>query len=309
MREQFIDKSFHGSSLRLIQQANEIIGDYARQGFTLTLRQLYYQFVSRAIIPNTERSYSRLGSVINDARLAGLIDWNAIEDRTRNLMKVSEWGSPSEIVGACAAQYAENLWDGQPFRPEVWIEKEALIGVVEGICNELRVPYFACRGYTSQSEAYVAGKRMLRYRRAGHTPIVLHFGDHDPSGIDMTRDNDDRLSMFAGAPVEVRRLALNMDQIERYNPPPNPAKVTDSRFEDYQRRFGDESWELDALDPQAIVELVRGEVEGLIDRDIWDAAKAREDSNKAHLELVSGRWDDVSDFLSGDGEERGEPDL
>ncbi len=165
---------------------------------------------------------------------------------------------------------------------QVWIEKDALLGVIEGICTEWRVPHFACRGNNSESLQYQAGKRFEEYLDEGLTPIILHLGDHDPNGIDMTRDNRDRLAMFARQSIEVRRLALNMDQVERYGPPPNFAKETDTRYAAYVEQFGTtECWELDALAPTVIAELVRAEVEALIDRNAWDAAKAEERRNRS----------------------------
>lgn len=296
--ESFIPRNFSPGSLGLIEHANSIIAEYQTQGFTLTLRQLYYQFVARDLIPNKQSEYKRLGSVINDARLAGLIDWEAIEDRTRNVRTISTWDDPAEIVKAVSEQYKEDLWDSQDFRPEVWIEKDALLGVIEPACRRYRVPYFACRGYTSQSEQYRAGKRFEDVAYKGQTPIVLHFGDHDPSGIDMTRDNSDRLQMFAGQEVEVRRLALNMDQIRRYRPPPNPAKETDSRADSYIRLHGNKSWELDALDPTIIDALIADNLDDLIDKERWDEALAREERRRDVLAAASKRWADVERFLA-----------
>lgn len=300
MKDCFVDREFKESSFVVIKQANEIIAEYMAQGFTLTLRQLYYQFVRRLYLENRQTEYKRLGSIVNDARLAGLIDWSAIEDRTRNLSSPPAWDDPESIVAAIADQYQEDLWKDQPYRPEVWIEKEALIGVIEGVCSELRIPHFACRGYTSQSEAYSAGRRLRSYQRGGQQPIVFHLGDHDPSGIDMTRDNDARLSMFARTPVEVRRLALNMAQIDEYNPPPNPAKETDARFTGYQEKYGDESWELDALEPSVIADLIRDAVGTIIDQDAWDNSVRDEVSNKERIQMISDRWDDVTSFLEGE---------
>lgn len=299
--EQFVDRNFQNGSLALIEKANEIIEDYQAQGFTLTLRQLYYQFVSRDIIPNKQSEYKRLGSVINDARLAGLIDWSAIEDRTRNVRTISTWDDPAQIVEAVADQYKEDLWAGQDYRPEVWIEKDALVGVIEPVCRRFRVPHFACRGYGSQSELYAAGKRFEDVAFKGQTPVVLHLGDHDPSGIDMTRDNADRLTMFAREDVDVRRLALNMDQIRRYRPPPNPAKETDSRAESYIAKFGGKSWELDALDPTVIDALIEAELQTLIDTARWDEAKAREEKQRATLKSASENWDKIEKMFNGKG--------
>lgn len=297
MKEKFEDINFRESSRVLIQQADKIIKEYQARGFTLTLRQLYYQFVSRDIIANKQTEYKRLGKIVNDARVAGLLDWSAIEDRTRNVKRPNVWRSPEAIIRAVADQYQEDPWIGQEFRPEVWIEKDALVGVIESICEERRVPFFACRGYVSQSEAYDAGKRFQRVIDGGQRPLVLHLGDHDPSGLDMTRDIDQRLYRFAGMNVEVRRLALNMDQIDKYGPPPNPAKDTDARFEGYQDEFGDSSWELDALDPTVISDLIETELSGVIEWEKWDAAMATEESNKEDLSRTSVYWSDVKDFV------------
>lgn len=295
--ELFIPRNFSDGSMALIEHANTIISEYQAQGFTLTLRQLYYQFVSRDLLANKQTEYKRLGSVINDARLAGLIDWDAIEDRTRNVRTISTWNDPAEIIDTVARQYKEDLWDAQQYRPEVWIEKDALLGVIEPVCERYRVPYFACRGYTSQSEQYRAGQRFAETRERGQTPIVFHLGDHDPSGIDMTRDNTDRLAMFAGESVELIRLALNRDQIRKYRPPPNPAKETDSRHATYKALHGDKSWELDALDPTVIDALIAHNIDNLIDIDNWNASKKREAEKRAVLAKASAKWDVVEKFL------------
>ena len=271
MKEQFIDKTFKRESEELIAFSNRIIQTYQNAGYTLTLRQLYYQLVSRDYLANTEANYKKLGNTISDARLAGLVDWDAIEDRTRALASYTTWSSPADVVHSAARSYARDLWAEQPFYCEVWVEKEALAGVVERACEERRVPFFSCRGYVSQSEMYTAAKRL-----AGEAwrPIrLIHLGDHDPSGIDMSRDIKDRLELMMGweayQSVSFKRIALNRDQITQYNPPPNPAKTTDSRFADYAKRFGGQSWELDALEPNVLVTLIRNTVNVGLDQTAW----------------------------------------
>jgi hypothetical protein len=106
--------------------------------------------------------------------------------------------------------------------------------------------------------------------------------------------------MFARSRVEVRRLALNMDQVQRYTPPPNPAKESDTRYEAYAAEFGHACWELDALDPTVIADIVRTEVEGLIDLGTWDEAKAREGANRAKLEDAAANWALVQNIAGGD---------
>ena len=166
--------------MEIIEHANVIIREYQEQGFMLTLRQIYYQFVSRDLIANKVQEYKRLGGIISDARLAGMIDWKSIEDRTRELKDQPHWGSPAEIMDAAAQGFALDKWEAQPNRIEVWIEKEALAGVFERVCKELDIPFFCCRGYTSQSEMWVGAMRLRAHSIRGQLPVILHFGDHDP---------------------------------------------------------------------------------------------------------------------------------
>lgn len=294
----YVATQFRPETLAMIGRVNAICAEYAAQGFSLTLRQLYYQLVSRGLIANKSTEYKRLGSIVNDARLAGLTDWAHIVDRTRNLRSLSQWETPLEIITESAEDFHHDLWKGQPYRPEVWIEKDALIGVIEPACQRNDVAHFSCRGYTSQSELWRAARRHRQHERTGQDVIVIHLGDHDPSGIDMTRDIQDRLDLF-GSSARVRRIALTMDQVREHDPPPNPAKLTDSRANGYVRRFGRESWELDALDPATLDALVDEEIRSWRDEALWDAAVERQEQDRAELEAVRDRWDDVTALVRG----------
>jgi hypothetical protein len=296
-RIEYVPRSFTPASQAVITQANQIITVYLAQGFKLTLRQLYYQFVARALIPNNIRSYKRLGSVINDARLAGLIDWDAIEDRTREVKMVSHWEQPSDIIESAAQSFRLDKWSDQEYRPEVWIEKEALAGVISGVCRELDIPYLSCRGYASQSEMWASARRMKMHLDDGQKPVLLHFGDHDPSGMDMTEDIRNRMRIFECEEVEIRRIALNMNQVEQYNPPPNPAKDTDARFDKYKDEYGDECWELDALEPSVLVDLIREQVLNLRDEDLWAERAKKEREYRELLARTSARWRELGDLF------------
>lgn len=311
----YIKKAFRQTSRVVIQRANTIVDEMAAQGFTLTLRQLFYQFIARDLFPdewidaaynqrnglppttkNTMKNYDKLGSIINDARLAGLIDWDAIEDRTRAVRTLAHWDDPSDIILGAAQQFRVDLWEGQRYRPEVWIEKDALVGVFEGVCQEFDTPLLSCRGYTSQSEMWGAGQRLRQTRKAGQLPVIFHFGDHDPSGMDMTRDIRDRLTLFSGG-IELERLALNMPQIEEFDPPPNPAKTSDSRYQGYIAEYGDQSWELDALEPATLVGLVRTSLQNLIEDDTWEERKALTETGRERLRVVSDKWDRIGEMI------------
>lgn len=290
MKELFTPKKFNPSSMEVIEQANEIIVEYSDDGYDLTLRQLYYQFVARDLIPNTQKSYKRMGSIINDARLAGMVDWSCIKDRTRSLKGGGWWNSISDLIDSYVDWYDTDLWKTQPSRIEVWIEKEALIGVIEDTCSEHHVRYFACRGYVSASFMYEAGKRFARYARGGQDTIVLHLGDHDPSGIDMTRDIEDRLRLFMGIKrrfLTMKRIALNMDQVDQYSPPPNPAKLTDSRANDYVNEYGYDSWELDALQPSVINDLIEEEIIQYKDDGLYELEVEKRDEGREKLRQIA----------------------
>lgn len=373
MLRTYVPHTFSADALAIIRQANQICAAYARQGYDLTLRQLYYQFVSRNLIRNKQSEYNRLGSIINDARLAGRLDWEYLVDRTRELDTLAHWDAPGGVIEAAARSYHNNLWLDQPIRVEVWVEKDALTGVLQRPCYDLDVPLFSCRGYTSQSEMWAAGRRIGKYLANGAEQVViLHLGDHDPSGIDMTRDINDRLRMFlrgdwledydpyddtdedeepafddpqeaigsflawdwpekgAGKPEDaeyehgsspwydwpkaaskafietidtyrntwadqltVKRIALTRDQINQYNPPPNPAKLTDARAQGYIAAHGTQSWELDALDPTVLDALVRDHVELHLDRPKFDAAYAKQEADRALLQRVATDWDAI----------------
>ena len=265
---QYKEVNFRSDSLQLIDTASSIVEEYEADGYDLTLRQLYYQLVARGYIENTMNSYKRVGSIINDARLAGLIDWNSITDRTRNMHKNSHWDSPGDIIRAACNQYRIDTRETQSNYIEVWVEKEALVDVVAKACKPLDVPYFACRGYVSQSEMWAAAMRFKAKAEEGKYPHIIHLGDHDPSGVDMSRDISERMELFE-AFTEVLRVALDFDQIQTYNPPPNPAKITDSRAAGYIRTYGNDSWELDALNPSIITDIITDQVNELTNMKAW----------------------------------------
>lgn len=252
----------------------------------------------QALLPNTDRAYNQLGTLVSNGRRAGQIDWSAIEDRTRFLRERGHWETPADIIISAASSFHLDMWENQSYRPEVWIEKDALVGVIEDVCNKWDIPYFSCRGYVSDSEIWRAARRILRNSRCIQRTVILHFGDHDPSGLDMTRDIEDRLNMFSGyGKFKVLRLALTREQIDEYNPPPNPAKVTDSRYEKYVAEHGEYSWELDALNPPVFTELIEAAIFDLYNVDRWDETKERESTGIAKLKAVSENWEDLTNGI------------
>lgn len=289
-------------------------------GLDLTLRQVYYQFVSRDIFPdswfdearntfNTQNNYKKLGVAVAKGRMMGEINWSSLNDRTRNLMELTHYEDPAEFVSSFVSHYNRDLWKDQPERVEVWIEKDALVGVIERYCLNNDIPYFSCRGYTSHSETWAASQRILgRVHEDDQATTILHLGDHDPSGLDMTRDIRDRLTEFLDYHTHgcgdiwltVKRIALNLDQVRQFNPPPNPVKKTDKRFKRYEEETGlEESWELDALSPDTLNAIVREAVEEIRDDVAWELDSDREDQERADIRFIADRWPDVVSYIRG----------
>jgi len=287
MKEQFITRRISLGTTQLIAAANTIISEYYERGYILTVRQVYYQFVARDLIPNEEKWYKRIVNVLNIGRLLGLLDWSAVEDRTRSVREPSTWDSVQQIVLSARQSYAVDRWSTQSYRIEVWVEKDALVGIVADACREPQVPYFSCRGYASQSSLYRASKRLKYHMSQDQMPIILHLGDHDPSGIDMTRDIQDRLSMFTHENIIVRRIALNMQQIAKYKPPPNPAKLTDTRAKEYVNNWGYECWELDALDPEVMTTLIQESIDMYCNKDLWEIRIQDENEGRERLQEIA----------------------
>lgn len=306
--------------LSVVEEANRIIEAYAEQGFDLTLRQLYYRFIATDKFPDDRRwrqdpntkkwvrdqngtknafpNYKWLGTIISDARMCGMMDWARIVDRTREYDGGTHWDSPSDIIHAVARQFRIDKWDNQEFRVEVWVEKDALEGVLIPICKSLDVGFFSCRGYTSQSSMWQAGQRLRRIIESGQKPVIIHLGDHDSSGVDMTRDVQDRLTIFAEEEIQVDRIALTMKQIRQYNPPPAPAKPGDSRSKKYVQQFGKDVWELDALEPNVLADLVRKAVTYYRDDEAWEKKVEEESKHIVLLRECASRWDDIVKFLN-----------
>ena len=270
-----------------------MVAEYQAQSYTLTLRQLYYQVVSRAIIANRQTEYKRLGELLNNARLGGWVDWDAIEDRGRQPRRPLEWDSPRAVLETAAGMFRLDRWRGQPFHVEVWVEKDALAGVLQPVANRYHVTFMANSGYSSATAMYEAGKRCSNAAKGkGKKPVIIYLGDHDPSGLDMTRDIRDRLGLLSGIDLEVERVALNYDQVEEYNPPPNPAKLTDSRVGGYLVEFGNESWELDALEPAVLDRLVSSTIEGYLDQELYRERVREEDQHRETILAFGNTLDD-----------------
>ena len=296
--QQYREIKFREDSLAKIDRINLIVDEYDQK---LTARQVYYQFVSRGLAPNSQKSYKALTSLLTDARYAGLVDWDVIEDRGREPNLPLEFNSIQERVEAAMSNFRLPRWKGQPHYVELWVEKQALAGVLAPLAHEFHATLMINKGYSSASAMKEAADRFIAacthrlrdededgffavdwYRQ----PILFYLGDHDPSGEDMVRDIRTRLMEFGVRGIQVDKLALTMEQIRRFQPPPNPAKVTDSRAAAYIKKYGTSSWELDALPPNELTQLVRRYFKRVIDAKKLSAVIAKEDADRESLRAL-----------------------
>lgn len=295
-KEKYIKHGFKKETMEFLNKVIPIIDEYQHKGYDLSLRQIYYQCVARGIFENVHNNYKKLSRDLSNARLAGMVDWNSITDRTRSVRGGGGCITPAERIEMAAMVHSCNVWETQPCYLECWVEKDALVDVVGRGCRKTRAVYGVCRGYNSQSFIYEAAERIKR-RGADKEKIVLYLGDLDPSGTDMTRDVQKRLDRFkTGAKVE--RIALSMEQVQQYNPPPCPAKETDTRVERYKQQYGELAWELDALKPEVIEELIDTNVKRYLDLSKFASILEREQEERAELRRVADNYEAIVRSLS-----------
>ena len=300
-----------------LEVINDIVEEYQAEGYVLTLRQLYYQLVSRDIIPNKQTEYSKLSTLLKEGRMAGIVDWEAIEDRLRKPSSPSAFDSPADIINAAIQQYRKDRQEGQPVYMEVWVEKDALSGVLSRVTKVFGVPIMVNRGYSSASAMFDSYERFMQAFENKQTVKILYLGDFDPSGLDMIRDIKERTEEFIQGSeratqlyydeeandsdeyveyynemydqdgdgelavemcedlfrknlckrFEVVPIALTREQIRQYNPPPNPAKITDPRAKDFIALHGNTSWEVDALKPEVLNRLLHDAISDNLEQD------------------------------------------
>lgn len=257
----------------IIENAVDILKNY--EDGVLTIRGLHYQLVSRGMT-NDIQHYKRVVAATGQARWNGLISFNAFSDRDRALAcstMADEVILADEIEGAKTQiklwmnNYYRNKWERQPFYPEVFIEKKALEGVFFKPCRRLGIALGACKGYPSLTFLHDAALRFSNAVDNGQKPIILYFGDYDPSGEDIPRALQENICQLGCPEIEVKRICLMEEQVLDWHLPPAPAKLTDSRTANWD---GLGQVELDAVKPEKLIALLEDAVYNIFDEDIYD---------------------------------------
>lgn len=272
----------------IIIEVQQIISEFQT---SLTLRQIFYQLVSKHIMPNNVSSYKRLSRILVKARHNGDIEWNDMEDRTRRTTGGDIEEKAPEDYFENARYYLENCWEyfelpkwlNQPKYVEVWFEKQALEGIFDSGTSPHQIVQLACKGYSSHDVGFRLAERLrLQEDKEIH---LLYFGDWDPSGIDIYRFIQDMAEMF-NLDIQFERIAITQDQIATYNIPPMMAKSTDSRFAKFVAEHGTDVVELDALRPDVLVNLIKESVEKHFNFDIYAEVKNQEENAQSEIKRM-----------------------
>lgn len=306
-----------------------IVEDYQEQGYTLTLRQLYYQLVSKDIIWNHDTVYKKISALLDDLRYSGQLDWSAIEDRGRKYHIPYSVDDIEDAIQDTIDLYRLDRQKGQNNIVEVWTEKDAISSILKRITSKYHVKLMVNKGYSSSSAMHQSYQRFSQYLNQGKKVTILYFGDHDPSGLDMLRDIKERIDFFIlrGKQAEVgtemiddnhkealriyeeqgkitpntpkivsklyltsqftvKHVGLTSAQIATYNPPPNPAKITDPRAKWYIEHFGNVSYEVDALEPRVMEQILTKAIEAEIDMTVYSEQLEQERSDIAKIKTI-----------------------
>lgn len=273
----------------LAQHCLAIVSDYTNKGFRLTVRQIHYLLISRfpkiySVLPEP---YGRCQRTVAELRQNGLLNWDAIEDRTRLLNAPAHWASAVDMLESCADQFRIDMWANQKYRPEIWTEKQAVIGIVYDLQDEYHLTLYSCRGFNSLSGVHKTRQRFEHYLENGQIPVVLYLGDCDPSGQIMDGgENGIEAQLPAGVIFE--RLAITAEQARERNLPALSAKPTDTRTSGYVERNGSgECWEVDALAPDEIQAMIVTRVKDFIDSDPWDNDQAYQQKQQSILAKIA----------------------
>jgi hypothetical protein len=260
--------------------------DILSSEWPMTVRQLFYRLVSVRFVENTRSDYQRVSRVMTTARDDGRCSFEWIVDRSRPEYSPNVFDDAAGYAEAVKCGYRKNYWTTQPTYCEVWVEKDAIIGSIQSVTDELGVTVRVGRGFLSTTKAHEIAEQ---FKQVSKPITVFYLGDHDPSGRTIEADLAARIEMY-GSHFTLRRLAIFAGDIRRFSLPPLRVKMTDSRAKGFLSKYSDACVELDALPPIELRRRIREAVEQLLDRDLWNHAIEVESVELASIRETVARW-------------------
>ena len=265
-----------------IAELCEELYEIVREFKPMTVRQIFYQAVSRGLIEKSEAEYK--GTIIRlltRMRKTGEMPFSWIADETRWVRRPTTFSSLEDALRITAETYRRSLWADTATRVEIWLEKEALAGVLYDVTHEWDVPLYVTRGYASLTYLYGAAEAI---RESDKPTWIYYFGDYDPSGMDIFRNivetMDDRLESF---PLWIERVAVTEEQIEDWDLPTRPTKRTDTR----SKGFDGESVEVDAIHPDRLRLIAQQNIREHLDTHQVEQLEAIEDAERVTLQSMA----------------------
>jgi hypothetical protein len=296
----------------VLAATNHVLKQY--DGQVVTVRQLYYRLISDPfnLFPNTRSRYTLFDRWLVGWRESGVVEWERIADHSRAFVPGEDYASPgpkaflaSLLERLSDTYYHRRRWAEQEVTPEVWVEKDALAGVVGDAVRDLRVGVFPSRGYSSLTKLKEAIGRLTETPHA-----IIYLSDHDPSGLGMEADLRRRLAEYGASDVPIDRVALTTAQVRKHRLAPNPVKRADSRAGAYVAEFGASCWELDALPPQELRRIVRRAVARFVDKATWAATEAREQEESDRISgAIAGAREALESALESFPDDDAEADV
>lgn len=252
--------------------------EFDRQTPPMSVRQMFYRMSVQGQVDKTENGYRRVQNALAEMRRAGAIPYTYLADNTRWVRKPRSFSNLGAALADMQKYYRRELWSRQPAYIEIWLEKEALAGVIHGITEQYDVPLYVTRGYASMSYLYAAAEQLKTIDKPAY---IYHLGDYDASGQDAARAIRDSLRSF-GAQFEFIQAAVRPEQVSQFNLQTRPAKSSDPRA----AKHGKVAVELDAIEPVQLRAIVSGIIEHHIDRDELARVQQIQDAERSTIDDI-----------------------
>ena len=257
-----------------VEQRRESLLDIVSEMQPMTVRQVFYQATVRSIIEKTEAGYTKVQTDLALMRRAGELPYEWLADNTRWQRKPRTFNSVEEALKQTAQLYRKNLWVSADAYVEIWLEKDALAGVVWPVTAAYDVPLMVARGYASLSFLHTAAEFINDLTVPAY---IYHLGDYDPSGVNAAEKIEQTLRELAPyAEIYFVRIAVTPGQIQEWNLPTRPTKASDTRA----KNFGEISVELDAIEPEVLRTIVEAAIELHLPSEQLEVLKAAEESER-----------------------------
>ena len=286
------------ATVELGQGAHDIL---AASAWAMTLRQLYYALVSAFAIPKTEAAYNKLKQVMRDLREDGTVPWEWLVDHTRSVFAPRTWNGIEDLLADTAKLYRRDLMRQQDVAIQLWAESDSIGSVISEVADRYTIPTFIGRGYAARGYLWAAARDAVEAMQADKAVHILHAGDFDASGVDIFRDVEDTLRLYATAvlwrtsvtsvrrdvsPDRLRdltdwlhfeRIALTQKQVDAHGLPMRPPKASDPRTKNFTGRG---VVEIEALPVDVLLAIVEQAIVDRIDPDTLRVAEQAEASER-----------------------------